>query len=135
MVNLLFAREDFLRVYRPLLKKTFLLYKMFFWRSIFPGWSFQNAKNGQNWINWLAYYRFSEARMVTTDFSVSDTLLETYNFSCTEGFFLQLIKFRTRHRKKKTSFWWKIEILTPPKNSKKSKFVKIPLYSWNYGYC
>ena len=135
MVNLLFAREDILRVYRPLLKKTFLLYKIFFRVSVFPGWSFQNAKNGQNWINQLRFKRNSEVCMDTTNFQISDTLLETCNFGCIEGFFLQLIISRVLPRRKKTTFWWKSGILTPAKKSKKSKIVKILLYDQNYVYC
>ena len=105
----------------PLQKKL-----VFFRVSIFPVWSFQNAKNGQNWINWLAYYHFSEVRMVTTDFSVSEPLLGTYNFTWMEGFFLQLINFRTKPRRKKTTFWWKVGILTPRETLNFQKLSKTP---------
>ena len=51
--------------------------------------------------------------MDTNDFLVSDTLLGTCNFGNSEGFFLQLINFRVKPRRKKTAFWWKVGTLTP----------------------
>ena len=58
----------------------------------------------------------SEVCNGTTDFSVSDTLLGTYNFSCVEGFFLQFINLRVSPRRKKTKIWLKVGILTPSEN-------------------
>ena len=124
MVNLLFAREDILRVYGPLLNKTFLLYKYFFGVIIFPGWSFQNAKNGKNGINQLHFNPYSEVSMGTTDFSISDTLLGTYNFGHSGAFFLQLKFFRFKPRRKKSTFWWKVEILTSSENLNFQKLSK-----------
>ena len=62
--------------------------------------------------------------MVTTDLSVSDTLLGTCNFGSTEVFFLQLINFQVTSRKKKSVFFLKVEILTPPEKSKKVKICQ-----------
>ena len=72
--------------------------------------------------------------MDTTDFSVSDTLLETYNFGHPEGFFLQLIIFRVKPRRKKNILVesWHFD---PFGNIEFSKFVKILLGNRNYGYC
>ena len=126
MANLLFAREDILRVYRPLLKKTFLLYKIFFRVSVFPGWSFQNAKNGQNWINQLRFKRNSEVCMDTTNFQISDTLLETCNFGCIEGFFLQLIISRVLPRRKKNDILVEIWDFDPCGKIEKVKNCKNP---------